>query len=453
MRARLSIGAEGEIVVPPRTAEALGVPPGGAVDVVSARGAFLLLAPPVDPAVPRAALAGSLAALTVPEVVQFLFTTLKTGVLLLAFGDEAERAAAPHAGPERIRRKTIAFRDGQVVFASSSDPADRLGWVLWRNGLLSLADHERCARLVRSGRPLGQVLVDEGVLDSGQLYAGVCLQVREILLNAFLEPVGEFAFLEGRADDANAVKLPERTRELLLEGMRRTDEAERLAAGLGGREVVLAPSGADGRALTEREERLLALFDGARTLSEVAAASGLGLFETLRAAAVLHAEQRVIVVRAPPPRADAPAPAERRTMTPRPVAVRPPEVLPEAALPAPAGPFETYRRIFRRVYTALAAIHPDARTRLNSFFEGLPEPARSVFDGVRMDGEGEMDVAQVLVNVNASGLYHGAAARARSLEALEDFLSFALFEVKNVLPREQAEAVLREVGRLQMGRS
>ncbi len=64
-----------------------------------------------------------------------------------------------------------------------------------------------------------------------------------------------------------------------------------------------------------------------------------------------------------------------------------------------------------------------------------------------------MDVAQVLVNVESSGTYKGAAARARSLEALEEFLAFALFEVKNRLPRADAEKLLREVGRMQVGKA
>jgi hypothetical protein len=32
----------------------------------------------------------------------------------------------------------------------------------------------------------------------------------------------------------------------------------------------------------------------------------------------------------------------------------------------PSGPFETYRRIFERVFSALSAAQPDARDRLNS---------------------------------------------------------------------------------------
>ena len=64
-----------------------------------------------------------------------------------------------------------------------------------------------------------------------------------------------------------------------------------------------------------------------------------------------------------------------------------------------------------------------------------------------------MDVARILVNVNATGAYKGAAARARSLEALEELLAFALFEAKNRLPRAEADRLLREVGRMQVGKA
>jgi hypothetical protein len=76
-----------------------------------------------------------------------------------------------------------------------------------------------------------------------------------------------------------------------------------------------------------------------------------------------------------------------------------------------------------------------------------------VFEGVRFASDGDLDVAQVLVNVNASGAYKGAAARARSLEALEELLRFALFEAKTRLLRADAEALLREVGRMQVGKA
>jgi hypothetical protein len=381
LRAKLTVGPEGRIEVPPRQAEALGLGGGGEVDFFSARGACALLVP-AHPDHPQAWFAGSLAALTVPEVVQFVFSSLKTGVLLLAFG-EAE-PARPDA-PERLRRKSVYFKDGQVVFASSSDPADRLGPVLVAGKLVTDAEIERCSRFVRSGRPLGQVLVDEGVLTAGQLYEGVTAQVKRIFLDAFLETAGQFAFLEGAPDPQSQVKLPERTRDLILQGMKRLEQVEQQRAE--------AP-----------------------------------------AAAAPPPEVVIEVEEAPaPPPAPGAAPRER--------------------VPRSAGPFETYRRIFKRVHGALAAAEDDAAARLNTWFDRLPEKRRAIFGQVRIDDDGGLDVAAILANVSASGAYRGAAARARALEALEELLAFALFEAKNRLPTPDAERLLREVGRMQVGKA
>lgn len=455
MRVKLSIGVDGEVAVAPREAEALGLVPGDPVDVVVAKGAFLLVAPARQGRSVQGYFAGSLAALTVAEVVQFVFTSLKSGVLLLSFGGEGERAAARGAAPERLRRRTIYFREGQVVFASSSDASDRLGPVLWRNGLCGWEDLQRCSRLVRSGRPLGQVLVDEGVLTPAQLYAGVGHQVKEILLGAFLEPEGEFAFLEGPHDESNAVKLQERTRDLLLEGMKRVDEAERLALELGGRQVVLARGENPPTGLGEHAARLMKAADGTRTLDDLALESGLGLLEVLRQAAPLVAAGALVRTS----RAPAEPPAPRPALTPSPgslPAVTPPPmapVAPEGPVTRAFGAFEIYRRIFRRVHAALEEFRPGAQPRLNTYFDRLPEKQRPIFEGVRFDGQGGIDVARVLDNVGQLGTYKGAAAKARSLEALEDLLAFSLFEVKNLLARPQAEAVLREVGRMQVGKA
>ncbi len=433
MRIRIGMGADGEVVLPPAEAEALGLAGVGEGELLSARGAFTLICPARGDE-PGAWFAGSLAAISVPEVVQLVFTSLKTGVLLLAFGERQGRSGPE---PDRLRRKSIYFRDGQIVFASSSDRADRLGQVLVRAGVLSPAELERASRLVRSGRSLGSVLVDEGVLSPAQLYEGVSLQVKEILLGAFVEPEGTFAFLEGAADERNAVKLAERTRDLLLEGMRRVEEAEALRRELGGGRVVLAHGAAPQRPLGPEERALAEAVDGRKDLMEAALQAGLGQLLALRAASALVREGLLRPVQ----------PAELRP---------PPELAFEVELedsPRTSGPFDTYRRIFARVHQALAAAQQDAPGRLNSYFDRLPPRNRAVFDGVRFGPDGDIEVSRVLENVGAGGRFQGAAARARSLEALEDLLAFALFEVKNCLERSDADALLREVGRMQMGKA
>ncbi len=429
MRIRIGTGPEGEVVLPAAEADALGLAGGGEGQLISARGAFALLLPERGDE-PAAWFAGSLAALTVAEVVQFVFTSLKTGVLLLAFG-EGQGGAAPD--PSRLRRKSIYFRDGRIVFASSSDRADRLGPVLRRADIVPAKDLERCSRLVKGGRPLGQVLVDEGVLTAGQLYEGISLQVKEILFNAFVETEGTFAFLEGAADERNAVKLAERTRDLLLEGMRRVERLDALAAGLGGRRSVWTRGQGKPPALPlDPDERaLLDAFDGRRDLVAAALEAGLGQLRAFEIAAELAREGAIV-----------------------PGAKQAQDELPELEdTPAPAGgPFETYRRMLQRVHEGISG-HADASARLNSYFQRLPARNRAVFQDVRFAADGDIEVSKVLDNVLAGGGFKGAAARARALEALEDLLAFALFEVKNCMPRGEADLLLREVGRIQMGRA
>ncbi len=448
MRLKLGIGPDDRVVLPQREAEALGAADGDPVVLQTARGVFTLLTRGAGREQPY--FAGSLAAASVAEAFHFVFTALKTGVLLLAFGGAARRAGAP---ADQLRRKTVYFREGQVVFASSSDRADRLGAVLWREGMVGRGDLERCGRLVRAGRPLGQILVDEGLLSAGQLYAGMMLQVREIVLAAFPEDAGEFVFLEGPFDERNAVKLPERTRDLLLGGVKRAEEVEGLAGGMPPLDAAPRPLGrGDAAGLGERPALLLEALDGSRTLRRAMDETQLGVRAGLEALGELV--RRGLVAGAP--RAAAPA-AEEEVLTvtagTREPAPTPLEAAAAAAKPRASGPFETYRRIFQHVFRELSRAQPEAQRRLNSYFERVPEKQRPIFEGVRVDGEGEVDVAQVLLNVSSTGAYKGAAARARALEALEDVLAFALFEVKNCMVRAEADALLRQVGRMQVGKA
>ncbi len=426
MRIRLAIGPDERVALPRHAADQLGLADGDPVDLRAVPGAFAVLQRVGrEGAAPY--LAGSLRSLSAPEVFHFLAGSLKTGTLLLSFGDGHD-APLPDA-PEGLRRKTIGFKEGQVVFASSSERADRLGPVLWRHDLLPAEEITRCGRLVQAGRPLGQVLVEEGILDPGQLYAAMGLHVREIVLGAFLDDEGEFVFVEGRADDRNAVRLGERTRDLLLEGMRRREEIERLAPGLPERDAVARRRpGAEGEP-GPMGRRLLEALDGERTVRGALDESWLG---TYRGILVLDELVRGGFVEAVPRPPAAPAPVQ----------------LP--AFPA-GGPFQAYARIIRHVYEELSRVQADAGRRLESFFDRLPPERRALFEGVRIDADGNIDVPQLVLNVGQGAPRPSPAARARALDALESFLTFALFEVGNCLSPAEAARVLSEVGRMQAG--
>ena len=96
-------------------------------------------------------------------------------------------------------------------------------------------------------------------------------------------------------------------------------------------------------------------------------------------------------------------------------------VAPRAARPAAApvppipagGPFEAYARIIRHVYEELSRVQVDAGRRLESFFERLPPERRAVFEGVRIDTDGHIDVDQLVLNVG-EGVAAAGPGRARA---------------------------------------
>src|SRR4051794_11649219 len=65
--------------------------------------------------------AGDLSSLTVGELFGHMVTGMRTGKLLLSHGQV---------------RKSVSFQDGQVVFATSTEPHERLGAALVRLGIL-----------------------------------------------------------------------------------------------------------------------------------------------------------------------------------------------------------------------------------------------------------------------------------------------------------------------------
>jgi hypothetical protein len=427
LRFRVAIGPDGTVGLPRHEADLLAVLDGDPLEMQSVPGAFAVLRR-AGRGLPAPYLAGSLHSLSAPEVFHFLSTALKTGTLLLSFGGGGHDAPLPEV-PAGLRRKTVSFRDGQVTFASSSERADRLGAVLWRNGLVPAAELARCGRLVQSARPLGQVLVEEGLLDPGQLYGAMGLQVRDIVLGAFLDEDGEFVFVEGRPDERNAVRLPERTRELLLEGMRRREEVDGLAQGLPDREAVAVRSSGGTGAPGEKGRRLLDILDGVRTVRRAVDDAWLGIYEGTRVLDELVRDGWVVPAAAQPAETE-PAPVQ--------------------AVPA-GGPFESYARIVRHLFEELSRVQPDAGRRLESFFDRLPPGRRTVFEGVRIGADGNIDVDQLLLNAGRGAARPGPVARAQALDALESFVSFALFEVKNCLAPAEAARVLADVGRMQGG--
>jgi hypothetical protein len=130
----------------------------------------------------------------------------------------------------------IVAEDGQLVFASSSNPDYRLGPRLLRRGVITLRQMEDAGRAVSPGKRFGSVLVEKGMLESKELVRGVVDQTRDIILLAFQWNSGRYR-LEPGAPAGEAITLDISTPELILEGISQIEAWSRVERGCGGLET------------------------------------------------------------------------------------------------------------------------------------------------------------------------------------------------------------------------
>lgn len=175
------------------------------------------------------------------DVISFLLNSRLTGQLTCAQGEV---------------RRSLYFKEGELCAARSNHLDDRLAEVLYRFGALERAqldEAEREAEALR--RPLGNHLVDLGLLNQGQLYLYFKKQVEEIFYSTLLFTHGDFYFTLPHLEDM-PTPLQMSTQQLLLDGATRADDMRRFRARIPSRSSIVSrlegvppPSSEDLRAL------------------------------------------------------------------------------------------------------------------------------------------------------------------------------------------------------------
>ena len=220
-------------------------------------------------------LSGNLKTVAFPDILQLLATGKKTGLLEIRTS---------------TRQKEVAFKDGNIIHASSVNASeDLLGQMLLNRGKLSKKDLERAITLHKqTGRQLGTTLIDMGIFAKSDIAECLKQQIEEIVYNLFSWREGEFLFHENTAP-SNAPFLVElATMSVLMEGTRRIDEWIEIQKVLPPDDVLLAISRSpkatkDEFTLSVDEFRLLSLINGERTLPDLINLSPMGEFVTCRA--------------------------------------------------------------------------------------------------------------------------------------------------------------------------
>lgn len=170
---------------------------------------------------------GTLTTTGVPDLLRRAYSERFTGELLLSHEDE---------------QKQIYFETGNIVFAASNQPADRIGVSLLRQGLITQADFDRILAQTHEGKRFGQALVEAGLMSERDLITNITFQVLDIIYSVFNWTTGTFEFIAGENRVAEELKLKLTTASIILEGVRRIEDFGIIRRGLGDLNRFIAPS-------------------------------------------------------------------------------------------------------------------------------------------------------------------------------------------------------------------
>ncbi|MEM8962900.1 MAG: DUF4388 domain-containing protein [Acidobacteriota bacterium] len=188
--------------------------------------------------------------------------------------------------------KRIYISNGNVLHASSTDRADRLGAHLYRQGKLSREDLKQTMQIKeQTGKRHGQVLIEQGLLAPGELFEAIRAQMESIVWSVFGWHQGEVSFKIGEfVDPAIKIYLP--MRQVILRGIKRVPDTKSLVARLGKKSTVFKSDYSTEElieiALNSDEYQLLRLVDGTRTLYDVCTEGPYSVSENARLLYAFH---------------------------------------------------------------------------------------------------------------------------------------------------------------------
>lgn len=159
-------------------------------------------------------LRGSLGRTPFAHVLQQIYAARMTGALLLT--------------SEKVK-KVVQIENGYPIAVRSNDPAECLGQILLQQRMIS-ADTlaESLRQMKASKKRQGELLVEMGALSPYNLSRALVLQMEAKLLEVFTWREGRFAFKKGHPSRDQPVRLERTTAALILEGIRRSYDAERM---------------------------------------------------------------------------------------------------------------------------------------------------------------------------------------------------------------------------------
>jgi hypothetical protein len=227
-------------------------------------------------------LQGKIERFTLPEIFQLVSTGRKTGTLGIQRDDDIVM---------------VYFRNGSVVYGYGPRKTYHIGQMLMEMGRITSAQLDDViaeqASPVSGGKRLGQLMIEKRYIDRADLEEAIRKQVEELIFSLMSWDRGSFKFYEDQFPTEEEITINLSVENVILEGLRRLDEMNRVKDCLPDASTVYALAPAESGqirnvSLRPEEWNVLALVDGRRSIDDILIASPLGSMETLHHLASLQ---------------------------------------------------------------------------------------------------------------------------------------------------------------------
>lgn len=209
---------------------------------------------------------GNLKIMSLPDVLQWISLAQKTGSLIFEHGKE---------------KKVLFFREGAVIGANSNNQKDKVGEILIRMDKLTREVLDKgLVRQKETGQLIGDIFLTDGYLTTKDFVAALECQATQIIYDLFSWKEGEFIFQE-RLPVARTIPISIRIDFILMEGMRRIDEWQRIKEAFPSLDIIPAletkiPDAEENQDLKSLQQ----LINGKNTILDICDQSPMNDFET-----------------------------------------------------------------------------------------------------------------------------------------------------------------------------
>lgn len=335
------------------------------------------------------ALAGRIGDLQVVEVLSIINMFRKSGLLHFNLAEGS---------------KDLHFDEGELVSATSTYPEEELGEFLLLAGKI---DRDSLIKVRQAAgndpQALRAQLLQGGRITEQDLREANSAQIEAIIYHLIPCQQGDFIFVQRRNTVTPTTSLALRTQNLIMEGLRRSDERQVFMRTLRSHDAMPVATGNSVAELPAAEERLLALASsGKLTVRDLIARSGLGEFQTL---SLLHRLTGKRLLTIPTPET--------------------PELAAELAeiLAVANG-------VLAALYQKINEKNHNFGLEMRLFLRDLPQPFAAVLRHVSITPQGTVDGNQLAVNL---ATYPADDQRALLAETLSELVFMACMAARRDL--------------------